>query len=159
MIIYQKGDIFEGDYEALVNPVNCVGVMGKGLALQFRKRFPVECAKYIKTCNNGDMDLKKILFMGTNGLFIETDRLTNPKFIVFFPTKNNWREQSSIEVLKMNLAILHGWIRKSGIKSIAIPAIGCGCGQLEWKDVKPLIERMLRNLPNDVEIFVFEPLN
>jgi len=149
MIIYQHGDLLSSDVEAIVNTVNCVGVMGRGIALQFKKKFPDNFKFYENACKNNEVVLGKMLVF-------QTDELFNPKYIINFPTKKHWRGKSKIEDIELGLDDLLNAIQKYDIKSIAIPPLGCGLGGLDWSVVKPLIERKLSIL-DEVTVVVFEP--
>ena len=149
MIEYKQGDLLACETEAVVNTVNCVGIMGRGIAFQFKKQYP-ENFKYYKTaCERGDVVPGKMLVF-------ETHRLMNPRLIINFPTKRHWRGASRIEDIEQGLADLIVVIQQHNIKSIAIPPLGSGLGGLEWSKVKPIIESALAQL-NDVEVTVFEP--
>lgn len=150
MIKETKGNLLEYDVEALVNTVNTVGVMGKGIALQFRKAFPNEYFKdYKKACENGELELGKVHIYHLSSI-------SNPKYIINFPTKKHWRAKSKIENIESGLENLVAVIKDRDIKSIAIPPLGCGNGGLRWKDIKPLIEEHFAQLP-DVEVLLFAP--
>ena len=149
MIQFKSGDIFAEDAEALVNPVNCVGVMGGGLALQFKTRYPNNLTVYAEACRTDGVRPGR-MFM------FETHMTANPRYIVNFPTKRHWRDDSRIEDIEAGLADLARIIRDLDIRSIAIPALGCGLGGLPWNAVRNQIENALGNF-NDVEIIVFEP--
>ena len=145
-----KGDLIQSEAEALVNTINTVGVMGKGIALQFRQAFPEEYYKnYQKACQNDEVKI------GQMHVF-ETGKLTNPRFIINFPTKKHWRGKSKIEDIKAGLQDLINVVQKKHIKSIAIPPLGCGNGGLLWSEVRPLIEMSFAELP-DVEVLLFAP--
>ena len=150
-IDYRTGDLLAADAEALVNTVNCVGVMGKGIALQFKKRFPENFRDYSRACKREEVE--------PGHMFVfDTGRLDgNPKYIINFPTKRHWRSRSRLADVEAGLADLADQIRKQDIRSIAMPALGCGHGGLEWEEVRPLIERKLGELSDDVRIVVFEP--
>lgn len=149
MIIYKKGNLFSEETEALVNTVNCVGVMGRGIALQFKNQFPENFKTYAKGCK------EKTIMPGK--MFVhKTDTLTNPKFIINFPTKRHWRGASRIEDIESGLSDLINIIQEYSIKSIALPPLGCGLGGLQWNTVKKLIEDKLKDL-SEIEIVVFEP--
>ncbi len=150
MIIYKQGNIFEEDLEALVNPVNCVGVMGAGLALQFKNRYPDNYKFYVKAWKDGQFESGDIFCHILEGK-------GNPKFILNFPTKRHWRDPSKIEYIQEGLQTLAVSIQLNEIKSIGIPALGCGLGGLDWKDVKPLMDEHL-SVFDDVKIIVFEPI-
>lgn len=151
MIYFQLGDILRSDAEAIVNPVNCVGVMGKGLALQFRNRFPDNYDEYRKVC---DLNLLKPATM----FVFDLGRLTNPQYIVNFPTKIHWLDRSRIEYIESGLKSLVEEIKRLDIRSIAVPPLGCGLGGLKWRPVRMLIKSMLNSdtLPNTT-VFVYEP--
>lgn len=149
MIRYKQGNILTEDVEALVNPVNCVGVMGKGLALAFKAAFPANFSTYRTACKNHEVQL------GQMHVF-QTKSLLNPLFIINFPTKGHWRDMSSIKHIDTGLNDLVDTIRNLGIHSIAVPPLGCGLGGLKWDDVSPRIEETLGTL-EDVEIVVYEP--
>jgi O-acetyl-ADP-ribose deacetylase (regulator of RNase III) len=149
MIKYVSGDILRADVEAIVNTVNCVGVMGRGIALQFKKAWPENYNKYLQACN------KKQVQPGKMFVF-ETQQLTNPKYIINFPTKRHWRGASRVEDIESGLKGLKDYISENRISSIAVPPLGCGLGGLEWQTVKQLIEKYLSDL-NAVEVIVYEP--
>lgn len=149
MIRFKTGDVLTEDVEALVNTVNCVGVMGRGLALQFKRRFPENFRAYSKACQQDDVRPGR-MFVVPTGL------LTNPRYIVNFPTKRHWRGRSRLEDIDAGLADLARWIREGDVRSIAIPALGTGLGGLEWSAVRQRIERALDGVAG-VEVTVFEP--
>lgn len=150
MIEYRTGNIFDCDAQAIVNPVNTVGVMGKGLALQFKKRFPENFAAYKSACKSGELRI------GKNYLFEEAAKDGSVRVVVNFPTKAHWRSPSKMEYIESGLEDLVTEIAEWEIKSIAIPALGAGLGGLNWVAVKDLIEEKLGDL--DVSIFIYEPL-
>ena len=149
MIRVKTGDILAEDAEALVNTVNCVGVMGRGIALQFKKAFPENFRAYAEACERGEVRPGRVFVF-------ETLQLTNPRYIINFPTKRHWRGNSRIEDIRAGLTDLVATVREREIRSIAVPPLGSGLGGLEWSDVRPLIEEALRGL-NDLEVVVFEP--
>ncbi|WP_198246320.1 type II toxin-antitoxin system antitoxin DNA ADP-ribosyl glycohydrolase DarG [methane-oxidizing endosymbiont of Gigantopelta aegis] len=149
MIVYKTGDIFTEEVEAIVNTVNCVGVMGRGIALQFKKRFPENFKAYETACKQNKVVPGKMFVY-------ETGSLIYPKYIINFPTKRHWRGASRMEDIEAGLEDLAEVITKLNIKSIALPPLGAGLGGLDWNDVRARIENMLSNL-SDVEIIVFEP--
>lgn len=149
MIEYKTGDILREDAEALVNTVNCVGVMGRGIALQFKKAHPENFEAYAAACKNGEVQPGRMFVY-------ETGTLTNPRYIINFPTKRHWRGKSRLEDIEAGLQALTKVIQKRNIGSIALPPLGSGLGGLEWADVKMRIEAALRDL-TDVRIIVFEP--
>jgi O-acetyl-ADP-ribose deacetylase (regulator of RNase III) len=149
MIEFRTGDILTADVEALVNTVNCVGVMGRGIALQFKNVFPENFRSYKVACVRDEVQPGKMFIY-------ETGKFTNPKFIINFPTKRHWRGQSRMEDIESGLKALVMEIHDRGIKSIAIPPLGSGLGGLNWADVRPRIEAALRGV-NDLTVIVFEP--
>lgn len=144
-----RGDILQADAEALVNTVNCVGVMGRGVALQFRKAFPDNFEFYKAACDRHELLPGKMLVY-------DLGRLQNPRYIINFPTKRHWKGKARLDDIEAGLKALAGEIRNRGIRSIAIPPLGCGLGGLNWSDVRPRIEETLHSLP-DVRGIVFEP--
>ena len=149
MIEYKRGDILKEDVEALVNTVNCVGVMGRGIALQFKKAFPGNFKAYVEACK------KKELRPGSVFVF-PTERLCNPHFIINFPTKRHWRNKSRLEDIEAGLVDLVRIIEERDIRSVAIPPLGCGLGGLDWSTVRPRIEAAVQAL-TEVDIRLFEP--
>ena len=149
MITFQRGDIFMDDAEALVNPVNCVGVMGKGLALQFKQRFPENFNQYAQACRQG------AVMPGSLNIHEETGSGT-PRYLINFPTKRHWRDQSRLEDIREGLQALAREIRGRHIASVAAPALGSGLGGLDWKDVRHEIQQELAGLEG-VRITVYEP--
>ena len=141
MIQHKTGDLLNDEADALVNAVNCVGVMGKGIALQFKSRFPGNFQSYSIACRNHEIVPGKMFVYRTN-------MLANPRFIINFPTKNHWRDVSRIEYIQNGLDDLARVIDELNIKSIAIPRIGCGLGGLDWQIVRPLIEAQFANKSN-----------
>jgi len=149
MIKYKTGDIFQEEVEAIVNTVNCVGVMGRGIALQFKKRFPENFKVYVTACKQKEVIPGKMFVY-------ETASLIDPKYVINFPTKRHWRGASRMEDIVTGLQDLAEVITKLNIKSIALPPLGCGLGGLEWNEVRACIKTTLSYLTN-VEIIVFEP--
>lgn len=149
MIQYTKGNLLEAPVDALVNTVNTVGVMGKGIALMFKERYPKNMDEYAKACKE-----KRVV---TGKMFVtETAELLGPKWIVNFPTKRHWRAKSQMEWVESGLEDLRAFIVENKVQSIAIPPLGAGNGGLNWSDVKPKIEAALSGLEG-VDIYVFEP--
>jgi O-acetyl-ADP-ribose deacetylase (regulator of RNase III) len=149
MIEYQTGDILRADAEALVNTVNCVGIMGRGIALQFKNAHPENFKAYEAACAREEVQ--------PGHMFVfETGYLTNPKYIINFPTKRHWRGKSRIEDIDAGLKALAREILARRIRSVALPPLGSGLGGLDWRDVRPRIEASLRDLA-DVRVIVFEP--
>ncbi len=149
MIEYKTGNILAEDADALVNTVNCVGVMGRGIALQFKKAFPENFKAYEKVCRRGELE-------PGNMFVFETRQLTNPRYIINFPTKRHWRGKSRIADIDMGLKALLQEIKRLGLTSIAIPPLGSGLGGLHWQDVRERIEEALKQL-SDVRVIVYEP--
>ncbi len=149
MIELTKGNILHADAQALVNTVNCIGYMGKGIALQFKKAFPDNFKAYHAACR------RKSVKPGEMFVF-ETNSMWNPRYIINFPTKRHWRGKSRIEDIQSGLIDLIKVIKRNNIQSLAIPPLGCGLGGLDWKEVRPLIEKALAEAP-DVKAYLFEP--
>ncbi len=149
MIRFKTGDILAEDAEALVNTVNCVGVMGRGIATQFKKVFPENFRAYAEACKHGKVHPGRMFVFETGGL-------THPRFIVNFPTKRHWRAHSRIENIEAGLADLARVVRERGIRSIAVPPLGSGLGGLNWHEVRPRIEAALRGF-SDLDTVIFEP--
>ena len=149
MIEYKKGDLLREDVEALVSPVNCVGVMGRGLALQFKKAFRENYKAYAAGYERKEVQPGRMFAF-------RTGQLTNPKYIINFPTKRHWREMSRIEDIDSGLVALVDEISARNIHSIAIPPLGSGLGGLDWSSVRPPIENSLRILDH-VRVVIFEP--
>lgn len=149
MIEYTQGNLLEADVEALVNTVNTVGVMGKGIALMFKEAFPENLAAYEAACQRQEVV--------TGRMFVtEQEALLGPRWIINFPTKQHWRARTRMEWIDAGLEDLKRVIHERGIRSIALPPLGCGNGGLNWDDVKPRIEAALGEL-DDVRVLVFEP--
>jgi O-acetyl-ADP-ribose deacetylase (regulator of RNase III) len=149
MIHYKQGNLLEAETEALVNTVNCVGVMGKGIALQFRQAFP-ECFKeYKRACDTLEVR-PGFMHIFPTGSFI------GPKYIINFPTKRHWKGKSKIEDVVSGLDALRNAIIEYDICSIAVPPLGCGNGGLAWNVVRKMIEEKLGGL-DDVIIDIYEP--
>lgn len=149
MIEVTRGDILKADAEALVNTVNCVGVMGRGIAAQFKRAYPKNFSTYQQACKRHEVQPGRMLI-------VETGRLANPRWVINFPTKRHWRGNSRIEDIDAGLAALVADVRRLGITSIAVPPLGCGLGGLDWAAVRPRIEQAFAALP-DVRVLLFEP--
>jgi O-acetyl-ADP-ribose deacetylase (regulator of RNase III) len=147
MIELVQGNLLEADVEAQVNAINCRGVMVKGIALQFKLAFPEMFKAYQKACKAGEVQPGKLFI-------VPVGQLSNPKFIVNFPTKRHWMEPSRLEDIKSGLVALTDDVQKLGITSIAVPRLGCGAGGLDWQDVKPLIEDAFADVPS-VKVLLF----
>lgn len=149
MLHYTRGNLLESPAVALVNAVNTQGVMGKGIALAFRETFPHNYREYRNACTAGQLTPGKLL-----AVWDEAPGLGR-KLIINFPTKTDWRLPSKYEYVESGLQALVTLIEAEQITSIAVPALGCGLGGLEWSRVREMIEQYLRNLP--AEVWVFEP--
>jgi O-acetyl-ADP-ribose deacetylase (regulator of RNase III) len=149
MIELAHGDILLADAEALVNTVNCVGVMGRGIALQFRKAYPENFKLYEAACEREEVRPGQMLVF-------ETGLLTGPKYIINFPTKRHWKGKSRMEDIDAGLPALVHEIKKRGIRSMAVPPLGCGLGGLDWNKVRPKIMCAFEELP-EVKVVLFEP--
>ncbi len=149
MVEFKTGDLLTEDAEALVNTVNCVGVMGRGVALQFKNAFPENFDAYAKACKRHEVQPGRMFVF-------ETGRLTNPRYIINFPTKRHWRGKSRIEDIDAGLNALRALIRDKKVRSIALPPLGSGLGGLDWKRVRARIEAALGGL-EDLHVVVFEP--
>lgn len=149
MIDYTTGNILDDDAEALVNTVNTVGVMGKGIALQFKRRFPANYDAYRKACEAGEVE--------PGGMFVwHTGQLGNPQHIINFPTKRHWKANSRVEDIEAGLRDLRRVVVRLGVTSLAVPPLGCGSGGLEWSVVRGLLDRYLTDL-DGVHVRVYEP--
>jgi O-acetyl-ADP-ribose deacetylase (regulator of RNase III) len=138
-----RGNLLNSSAHALVNTVNCVGVMGKGIALNFKRKYPEMYRDYVRRCHVGDVRLGEPYVYGTAG-----------RLIVNFPTKDHWRSVSKLEDIERGLIYLKLHLEEWGIRSIAVPPLGCGNGQLEWAVVGPTLHRHLRDFPIPVELYV-----
>lgn len=150
-ITFKHGDMFQEPTQAIVNTVNCVGVMGKGVALEFKKRWPDNFTAYRKLCLDKKLNPGKMFVFDRGGLIID-----GPRFLINFPTKNNWRAKSKLSYITDGLDDLVSTIKNMNIKSISIPPLGCGNGGLDWKEVKSVIEEKLTPL-SGVNIVIFSP--
>ena len=149
MIEFKTGNILTEEVDALVNTVNCVGVMGRGIALQFKRSFPDNFKAYKKACDRGNVQPGRMFVFETGQTF--------PRYIINFPTKRHWRGKSRIQDVDSGLEDLVNVVRKHEIRSIAIPPLGSGLGGLNWSEVRPRIEKAL-SLLDDVQVVIFEPL-
>ena len=139
MIQISHGDLLKSDADALVNTVNCVGVMGKGIALAFKKAYPGNYKAYGDACKAGGV--------ATGTMFVtEPGDMFGPKWIVNFPTKRHWRDPSQMAWIESGLEALVAFVKAKQIRSIAIPALGCSNGGLAWEQVRPRIENAFRDL-------------
>lgn len=142
--LIEKGNIFNSSCEFLVNPVNCVGVMGKGLALEFKNKYPLNFEIYKKACDNASFNIGNLLIVPVDN-----------KFIVNFPTKKHWRNKSDLEFIKIGLEELKVAIKDFNIKSIALPKLGCGLGGLDWNEVFDLIKDFHNSIEDNVLVQIF----
>jgi O-acetyl-ADP-ribose deacetylase (regulator of RNase III) len=149
MIEYRSGNLLEADAEALVNTVNTVGVMGKGIALQFKQAFPANFAAYEAACRRGEVQPGHMLV-------VPSGQLDTPRWIINFPTKRHWKGKSRLDDIEAGLADLIAVVRERAIQSIAVPPLGCGNGGLRWEDVRPRIEAAFAALP-DVRVLLYAP--
>ena len=149
MMRFTKGNLLESRVDAVVNTVNTVGIMGKGIALMFKERFPENFKAYEAACKAGQVEVGKMFV--TPGV-----ELDGPRWIINFPTKQDWRKPTKLEWVHSGLAALKDVIREKHIKSVALPPLGCGNGGLDWEVVRPIIEDALRDLEG-VEVVVYEP--
>ena len=150
MIRNATGSLLQVDAEALVNTVNCDGFMGKGIALQFKQAWPENFDAYAKACRAKEVRPGEMFIW-------ESGRMVNPRYIINFPTKRHWREKSRIEDIQCGLRALITDVRRLGIRSIAVPPLGCGNGGLNWQDIRPLIETAFAELP-DTQVQLFSPM-
>lgn len=149
MLKVERGNILDARTEALVNTVNCVGIMGRGIALQFKEAFPANFKAYAAACKRGEVQPGRMFVF-------DTGELTLPRYIINFPTKRHWRGKSRLEDIQAGLAALVQEIRALRIRSVAIPPLGSGLGGLRWDQVFPLIQEAANSL-SDVEVHVFAP--
>ncbi|MBF2760371.1 MAG: macro domain-containing protein [Ectothiorhodospiraceae bacterium AqS1] len=149
MIEATRGNLLEADAEALVNTVNCVGVMGKGIALQFKRAFPKNFTEYAKACKGKEIKPGKVMVF-------ETGNMLNQRYIVNFPTKRHWKEKSRMGDIETGLMDLCAQVQRLNIQSIAIPPLGAGLGGLNWHEVRQRIEAAFETMP-EVRVLLFEP--
>jgi len=149
MIHYKTGNLLESEADALVNTVNTVGVMGKGIALQFKNMFPNNFKEYVVACKKNEVKIGHLLVTEEQAL------LSGKKIIINFPTKTNWRLPSEYQYIEAGLTELIKVIKERNIKSIAVPPLGSGNGGLDWNKVKHILEKYLANV--DCEIQIYEP--
>lgn len=146
---YVEGNILEAKTQVVVNTVNCKGVMGKGLALEFKKKYPEMYKEYKKACDEGKLRI---------GVLLPPYKVSEQRWILNFPTKNDWRFKSKLEYIESGLVYFIEKYREWGIKSIAFPRLGCQLGGLSWKDVKPIMTHHLENLPDlKVSVYSYRP--
>jgi len=149
MIEITRGNLLDADVEALVNTVNCVGHMGKGIALQFKRAFPTNFRAYQKACREEKIQPGSVFVFST-------DSILGPKYIINFPTRRHWRGKSRIEDVENGLRDLVKTLRELRIESVAVPPLGCGLGGLDWEVVRPLIQEHLAEL-RETRVLLFEP--
>lgn len=145
MITIKHGSIFDSQADVLVCPVNCVGVMGKGLALEFKRRYPELLKRYQIECEAGALHGGGAEWLWCAGVPV-----------IVAATKNHWREPSNMRYVQNCIRAIRGIIAGRRLQSIAIPQLGCGCGGLDWADVWPLYEKHLGDLDADVEVWIYE---
>ena len=149
MIHYTQGNLLESKAQALVNTVNTVGIMGKGIALQFKQRFADNYRQYKAACNAGQVV--------TGAMFVtEVNELMGPRWIINFPTKQHWQAPSQLIWVEQGLQDLRRFLIEHRVKSVAIPGLGTGNGGLDWAQVRPLIEQALAGL--DTQIHIYQPV-
>jgi|SRR3954452_2101817 O-acetyl-ADP-ribose deacetylase (regulator of RNase III) len=150
MIEEGVGNLLAADVEALINTVNTVGVMGKGIALQFKRAYPANYKAYRAACERGEVHLGQIFLFDTA---VGGSR----RYIVNFPTKQHWKNGSRLDDIRLGLDDLVRVVHEHGISSVAIPALGCGNGGLDWADVRPMIEAAVERMP-DVRAVIYAPV-
>jgi O-acetyl-ADP-ribose deacetylase (regulator of RNase III) len=148
MIKEVDGDLLKSQVDALVNTVNTIGVMGKGIALQFRQAFPRNYEAYRRACNQGEVQMGRMFVFHTGQL--------QPRFIINFPTKQHWRSRSRLADIEAGLTDLVRVVGQLGISSIAVPPLGVGNGGLPWQDVRRVIHEALEQLP-DIVVLLYTP--
>ncbi len=145
-VVESQGDVLSADADALVNTVNCVGVMGKGIALQFKRHYPEMFREYKRACDRGDVRIGRMLVW-------ETGLLEGPRYIINFPTKKHWKGKSTLPWIQAGLSDLRRVINELGLQKVALPPLGAGNGGLDWSDVEPLIRDALGGLPVTVAVY------
>ena len=149
MLQYKNGNMLTEETDALVNTVNCVGVMGRGIALQFKNAFPDNFKAYAEACKRQEVQPGRVFVF-------DTGRLTNPRYILNFPTKRHWRGKSRMEYIESGLKALQDVIRQKDIRSVAVPPLGTGLGGLNWNEVRLRIEEALGDF-DDLHVVIFQP--
>lgn len=147
---FTTGNLLDADVEAIVNAVNTHGVMGRGIALMFKERYPANYKAYAAACKAGEVRVGQMFVTNVDELG------GGPRWVINFPTKEHWRPPTKIEWVRDGLAALRELILEKGIRSVAVPPLGCGNGGLDWRAVRPLIEETLGDLEG-VEVVVYEP--
>ncbi|MDE6064904.1 MAG: macro domain-containing protein [Lachnospiraceae bacterium] len=146
MVEYVKGNMFECNADCLINTVNCEGYMGKGVAYQFKMKFPENNKAYMKACKSGELTVGKVHYYVEEGITI-----------INFPTKNKWRENSKIEYIEKGMNAFVEVLPELGVRKIAIPPLGCGNGGLIWSEVKNIIENKIAGFSDQYDFVIFEP--
>ena len=146
----QGGNIFDSGCEVIVNPVNCVGISGKGLALEFKKRLPSNYSAYRDACESGLLRPGSVYMVDVDNYYACSKSIAN------LATKDHWKNPSKLEWIEQGLVDLLAKLQSGGYSSVAIPALGCGCGELRWADVRKLIEATFSDR-EDLEVLVYEP--
>jgi O-acetyl-ADP-ribose deacetylase (regulator of RNase III) len=149
MIISANGDLLAAEADALVNAVNCVGVMGKGIALRFKQAYPVNFQRYAAACKASAVVIGSMFV-------VEASAATQPHTIINFPTKRHWRDASHLADIQAGLVDLVAVVRRLRLPSIAVPALGCGNGGLDWAEVRPLVEVAFVTLP-EIRVLLYAP--
>lgn len=149
MIRYVSGDLLKSGADVLVNPVNCVGVMGKGLALEFKRRYPLNFQEYEAACSRSAIRPGRMFAF-------ETGEGVPPQIIINFPTKRHWKDGSRLEDIALGLVDLATELMSRQLRTVAVPALGCGNGGLAWSEVRSLIESELGRLITP-DIYVYTP--
>ncbi|MEI7810815.1 MAG: macro domain-containing protein [Ignavibacteria bacterium] len=149
MIRFVKGNILESETDAIVNTINTMGVMGKGIAIQFKKMYPYNFKLYENAAKTNKLDIGKMFVT-------ETTQITKPRYIINFPTKKHWRNPSKIDYIETGLVNLKEVIKNYSIKSVAIPPLGCGNGGLNWDEVKQIILNNMSGI-EDLDVIIYEP--
>lgn len=150
MIHHVRGNIFGAPVMAFVNPVNCVGVMGKGLAEQYKRHYPAMFDRYKQICDAGKLSPGKLHYADVD-YFGRVDR--GRRVVINFPTKDDWRDKSEMQYIEDGLKTFVKGYEKRGITSVAFPPLGCGLGGLDWAQVSDLMVKYLGDLPIDVYIY------
>lgn len=153
-VYFKQGDLFQTDAEGIVNTVNCVGVMGKGVALEFKNRWPENFKAYKKLCDSEQLRPGHVFIYDTNDLF--SDSAKSQRYLINFPTKNHWRSKSKFSYIEQGLDDLIVQLEKSNIKSVALPPLGCGNGGLDWNQVKDLLIQKLSKIQN-INFYIYGP--
>lgn len=151
MIREQHGNLLDADADAFVNTVNTVGVMGKGIALQFKRAFPENYKAYKRACDAGEVELGRMLIWDAGALAPD-----GPRYVINFPTKRHWRSNSTLADIRAGLEDLVRQIKDLSVRSVAVPPLGCGHGALRWAEVRPLIISAFERLP-DVDVLLYPP--